>query len=67
LIVDYPQAKAKEIVLNKDSGEGLFGQDARLTYTATHSGDYFIIVGDALRKHVGGYFLAVTPVNEPLF
>lgn len=60
LIVDYPGAKADEIVSDNDNGGGLFGQDAELTYTAPRNGSYFIITGDTNSKRVGGYILTVT-------
>lgn len=66
-VIDFPQSKTGKLLANDNGGEGLFGQDARLTYTAPHGGNHFIVVGGTLKKHVGGYFLTVTPVDEPLF
>jgi hypothetical protein len=60
LMVDYPGATAEEIVSDKDSGGGLFGQNAALTYTAPNNGSYFIVTGDTNSKRIGGYFLTVT-------
>jgi hypothetical protein len=42
-----------------DSGGGLFGTNARLTFTAPQSGRYYISVSDLNDEWVGGYILSV--------
>jgi len=59
LSIGFPEATDEQIVLADDSGGGLFGLNAELTYKAPHSGRYFITVEDALGFNVGGYFLTV--------
>ena len=43
-----------------DSGGGIFGLNARITYRAAQSGRYLISVIDANSVDVGGYFLTVS-------
>ncbi len=44
---------------NDDSGSGIFGLNAEITYTAPDSGNYIILVRDANLLEVGGYFLTI--------
>ncbi|MEW5989663.1 MAG: serine protease, partial [Chloroflexota bacterium] len=46
-------------VEDDDSGGGLFGLNAGLTYQAPHSGEYYIYVADATGYYVGGYQIQV--------
>ena len=59
LTVDFIGASDAEVATDDDGGGGLFGLNARLTYTAPHRGDYFVVVEDA-EYEVGGYLLTVT-------
>jgi len=62
VMVDYPDAPEEEMVANNDDGgRGPFGTAAWLTYTAAHTGSYFIVVRDSFDGSMGGYFLTVTP------
>ena len=63
----------EEMVTDDDSGQGIFGFNAELTYEAPESGRYNILVSDALGHGIGGYILTVgqpyegapTPVALP--
>jgi hypothetical protein len=61
LAVGYPEASQEEVVLDNNSGGGLFGLSAELTYQAPHDGRYLIVVGHMMGMGVGGYYLTVTP------
>ena len=72
LIVTFPGATEAQSAGDDDSGGGLFGLNAKLTYRAHHTGSYRIVVFDSLQIQVGGYFLTVTrappgatPANPP--
>lgn len=56
--VDFLGATGEEILTDDDSGDGLFGTNAKITYKAPHSGDYFVIVDEATPRF-GGYILTV--------
>jgi hypothetical protein len=60
LTVDYPGATRYEIIFDDDSGRGLFDTNARLIYQAPQSGQYFLIVEDAVGANAGGYYLTVS-------
>lgn len=55
--VHYP--RAKEIVLDDDSGGGLFGNNAKVVYRAVRDDKFFVVVG-AARFGTGGYLLTVS-------
>ena len=59
LTVDFGGAAEDEIVTDDDSGGGLFGLEAVLTYEAPHAGLYYIVVEDTTSGDIGGYFLSV--------
>lgn len=59
ITVDYRGAAEEEIMKDDDSGAGLFGLNAELTYQAPHFGTYFIVVDDVAEVSVGGYQLTV--------
>lgn len=73
LKIDYLDATEAEVIGDDDSGEGLFGLNAELTYQAPHHGVYLLVIGDAYDKNVGGYQLTIgeeyegapTPVSPP--
>lgn len=64
LSIDFTGASEGDFVTDDDGGGGLFGLNSELRYVAPESGDYFIIVQDALGSDVGGYYLSVT-ADEP--
>lgn len=61
LAVDFWGAQDQEVVFDDDSGGGLFGLNARLTYRAAHSGSFVVAVGDAIDARTGGYVLTLAP------
>lgn len=60
LIVAYPGGTTEgELVSDDDSGGGMFGVNAELSYRAPHDGIYWIVVRATVGGSVGGYLLAV--------
>ena len=59
LVVDYQGAYSDQIVVDDDSGGGLFGVDARIVYRAPHGGDFLMVVESADGLAVGGYVLTI--------
>jgi S1-C subfamily serine protease len=59
--VSYPEAADEQLVFDDDSGGGLFGSNAELTYRAPHSGSYFITIKDQRGYNIGGYTLKLAP------
>lgn len=57
LQVDYQGSS--EDVFDDDSGGGIFGTNAKLTFRAPGSAHYTIVVVDTYFADVGGYFLTV--------
>lgn len=47
-------------VADDDSGGGVFGFSAELTYRAPHTGFYTIIIGSANQNSIGGYILSTS-------
>lgn len=58
--VTYPDARFGHFVEDNDSGGGLFGLNADLTFRAPHSDLFTVVVGDFTGRNVGGYSLAVS-------
>ncbi len=65
LFVDYLGALEEQVIIDDDSGVGLFGLDSRIVYRAPHTGSYFLGVEDAQRYAPGGYVITVAPVDQP--
>ena len=61
LTIDFEGAVEGEYVSDDDSGGGLFGLDAFITFTAPRTKDYFVVVQDAVLSAPGGYIVSVTP------
>jgi len=53
----------ESLLIDMDSGKGLFGTDAELTFTAPKRGTYALIVTD-LSGSIGGYDIQVRPPYE---
>ena len=53
-----------ELISDDDSGQGVFGLNAELTYKAPESGRYNILVTDRLNYGFGGYILTVGEMYE---
>ncbi len=48
------------LAFDDDSGGGLLGLNARLTFTPDKAGTYLIVVNDAQAFEAGGYFLSMS-------
>ena len=59
VLVYFSNIEVEEIVSDDDSGGGVFGLNSELVFSAPHSGEFFIAIGDASGDAVGGYFLSV--------
>ncbi len=57
----YPE----QWIADDDSGVGVFGWDAKLTFEAPHSGNFYILVRDVFDNRVGGYVLSVSETPPP--
>ncbi len=53
-----------ERITDDDSGQGVFGLNAELTYQAPETGSYNIIVSDSLGFGYGGYIISVDQTYE---
>ncbi|MCA9960732.1 MAG: trypsin-like peptidase domain-containing protein [Anaerolineales bacterium] len=58
----FPEDHFPSRVSDDDSGGGLFGLSAELTFKAPHTGFYYVIVMDSYGESVGGYTITV---DEP--
>ena len=54
----------EQLLFDDDSGGGMFGADAELSFMAPDSGLYLIIVGDLSGRNGGAYHLEVREVYE---
>ena len=59
LWIDFIGATEAQLVEDDDSGGGVVGLGAKVTYRAPHTGSYLIIVSDASFATQGGYVLTV--------
>ena len=64
LAVGFPNSRDDQVVYDDDSGGGLSGLNSELVYRAPNSGEYFIVVTDALSDNSGGYYLSVERAPE---
>ena len=64
MYVDFPGSDASETVSDDDSGGGLFGTNSELVYRAPHSGEYLVVITEAVDGNHGGYFLSVEIAPE---
>ena len=64
MYVDFPGSDYNQTVLDDDSGDGLFGVNSEIVYRAPHTGEYFIVVTEAVEDRNGGYFLSVEIAPE---
>jgi hypothetical protein len=60
LLVDYEGAGEAQMIYDDDSGGGVFGLDAELTYRAPHAGRYQVVVADSMGSAIGAYQLAAS-------
>ncbi len=59
ILVDQVGNPDEPFGIDFDSGGGLFGTDARLTFTAPRAGEYLVVVSDELLEPGSGYLLTV--------
>ena len=64
LTVSYEGAGPEQELWDDDSGGGLAGANAELTYRAPHDGLYIVVVEDAMGQQWGGYTISATGENE---
>ena len=64
LVVDYEGAYPDQIIVDDDSGGGVFGVDARIVYRAPHRGDFLVVVESSYGLEVGGYVLTIGPAPQ---
>ena len=64
LYVDFPNSRDDQVVSDDDSGGGLGGINSELVYRAPNTGEYFIVVTDAVGDSFGGYYLSVEQARE---
>ena len=53
------RSSEEELIEDDDSGGGLFGLDAQILFQAPYTGEYVLIVFDALGSAPGGYVISV--------
>ncbi len=59
LTLSYPGATEEQEITDDDSGGGLFRVDAGIEYTASHTGEFTLIVESTSRWAPGGYVISV--------
>ena len=64
LFVGSSDSEYQEFVSDDDSGGGLFGSNSEIVYRAPHTGEYFVVVTEAVENANGGYYLSVETVPE---
>lgn len=63
LIDEITLGNEEFLASDDDSGRGLFGLDAQVSFTAPKTGMYFVLVSDALGFDTGGYFIHVSEIR----
>ena len=59
LAADFFGAIDNEIIIDDDSGGGLFGFDSQIVYRAPHTGEFIVVVSENYYE-TGGYTLAIS-------
>ena len=59
LTIDYLGAVDEQIIIDDDSGGGLFGLDSMIVYRAPHLGSYFVVVETVIDHAPGGYVITI--------
>ena len=60
LTVDFPRATGDDVETDDNSGGGVFGLDASLTYTAAFEGTFILVVRSSRGREFGGYVVTVS-------
>ena len=63
LTIDYLGALDEQIIIDDNSGGGLFGLDSMIVYRAPHTGSYFVVVEDPDLYAPGGYVITMAPAG----
>ena len=59
MLIDFYGAYDDQIIVDDDSGGGLFGTDSSIIYEAPHSGDFLVVIYDSKYEAPGGYTIEV--------
>ncbi len=59
LAIYYPGAGDAQIIVDDNSGGGLFGFDPKIVYRAPHTGRFTVLLIDSIRDAPGGYVITV--------
>ena len=59
LAADFYGAFDEQIIIDDDSGGGIFGFDAQVVYRAPHTGDFIVVVSENYSE-TGGYTLTIS-------
>jgi hypothetical protein len=59
LVIARPWDKEEQFVIDDNSGKGIFGVSAEVTFTAPTSNIYYLVIADASGNSTGGYSLQV--------
>ena len=59
MLIDSPDNTLEPLAYDDDSGAGMFGENAELTFTAPSTGSYLVSVADVNLADVGGYYLLI--------
>ena len=62
LAADFYGAFDEQIIIDDDSGGGLFGLDAHIVYLVPHTGEFIVVVSENYSE-TGGYTLAISNAN----
>ena len=64
LTFDYVGAVDEQIIIDDNSGGGVFGTDSAIVYRAPHTGSYLVVVEDSYGYAPGGYVIAFDQANQ---
>ena len=59
LAIFYPGAGDAQMIVDEDTGGGLFGFDPKIVYRAPHTGRFTVLLIDSIRDAPGGYVITV--------
>lgn len=62
--VGFPGARVDQLVSDDDSGGGILGTDAAITYRSIQPGVHYLVVSDLSGSDTGGYLLSVAVASE---
>ncbi len=62
LLIDFSGASDEQIIIDDDSGGGMFGLDSRIVYSASHAGDFIVAVHDNYNE-ISAYTLEITSAS----